>query len=66
MNEQLKINVNYGSVFGLDEQKNQMLIYMGGVSFKAVSGDREKIFDSQDSYDKIMAHINSPSIHMGM
>jgi hypothetical protein len=64
--KELEIGRNYWTVFG-DNNGNQ-LTYLGGVKFRATNAKNgvTGIKESQDTYDKIKAHINRPNCEMGI
>ena len=62
--EDLKVGVDYGSIFGLEKNKKQQLIYKGGDKWLAINGDKEKEMVSSDTTKKAIAYINKPTINM--
>ena len=63
--KELESGHDYGFVFGLDPNKNQRMIYLGGIKFRAENGVAVRELDSQGTYDKVCEYINRPTIHMG-
>jgi hypothetical protein len=49
---------DYGFVFGLDSNKNQHMIYNGGISWTAKDNGREMTIDCQKTTDKVIEYIN--------
>ena len=64
VDEDLKVGVDYGSIFGLEKNKKQQLIYKGGDKWLAINGDKEKEMVSSDTTKKAIAYINKPTINM--
>jgi hypothetical protein len=63
----LEIGVNYASIFGLDADKANKMIYNGGMSWTAINGltNASKTLDSQKTTECAINYINRPSISMG-
>jgi len=65
MTNELEINKDYAGIFGLDTDKGQHMIYLGGIKWEMREGDRMQQVESQGTTDKAMAYVNQPSISMG-
>ncbi len=58
-----EIGENYNFAFGLPAEKQ--IVYLGGIEFRLVNGTSTKQVQSLDTYNKIVAYINGPTIAMG-
>ena len=65
MKKQLEIDKNYAAIFGLDPDKGQKMIFLGGIRWEAGEGERTQQVESQKTTDNAIDYINRPSIHMG-
>jgi len=65
--KELKINKNYGEIFGYDKNKGKEIIYMGGISFRIINREKgiDTVRESQDTYNKIAEYISKTHISMG-
>jgi len=63
-NKTLEIDKDYGSIFGLPT--GCKMIYLGGISWRAIKPGAERVIESQVQTDKVLAYVNQPAIHMGM
>ena len=64
MKKQLEINKDYAAIFGLDPDKGQQMIYLGGILWEAREGERTMQAESQQTTDDALAYINQPSIQV--
>lgn len=55
---ELEIGKDYGFSFGLDKEKNQHLIYNGGINWTAIEGERKMTIDCQKTTEKTLEYIN--------
>ena len=65
MKKQLEINKDYAAIFGLDPDKGQQMIYLGGILWEAREGERTMRAESQQTTDNALEYINRPRVHMG-
>ncbi|MDQ6960702.1 MAG: hypothetical protein Q9M27_06675 [Mariprofundaceae bacterium] len=61
----LVVGDNYGGCFGLDTNSGKQLIYLGGITWRAINGDKSLEKDSEATTTKALEYINRPSIMMG-
>lgn len=66
MEKELVVGKDYGSIFGLDADKGQKMVYNGGISWTAIQGDRRMTKDSQETTNNALAYINRPSHGTGI
>ena len=65
MKKQIEEKKDYGFVFGLNKEKGQQIIAIGGNKFRLVQPGEEKEVDSPDIAEKILEYINQPSVNVG-
>lgn len=61
----LEIGKNYGSVFGLNAEKGQKAIYLGGNLWRAEKPGASAERESEDMTEAALEYINRPSVFMG-
>lgn len=66
MSKDLVIGKDYGSIFGLDADKGQKMVYNGGISWTAIQGGQQMTKDSQQTTDNALEYINRPSYGTGI
>lgn len=64
--KQLVVGHDYGSIFGLDKDKGQHMIYNGDISWTAKNGDSERTLNAGTQTKRAIDYINKPSIMMGV
>lgn len=61
----LEIGKNYGGCFGLESDKGQKMIYLGGNKWRGENGEKSVEKDCDKTTAKAIEYINRPSVMMG-
>jgi len=61
----LEIGKNYGACFGLDADKGEKMIYLGGNKWRGENGGKSLEIESEKTTKSALEYINRPSVTMG-